>query len=464
MVRLFYRIKQLILILGDSISYFLGFWIALFLRHLALPSAFTIEQHLALFAMVFFLWVIINFINNLYDLDQYNQSPAFYKRFIETGVMSFIVGIIFFYILPSGRIAPKTILILTVVFGYAISLGWRLLYHALFRDRALKTRVLFVGYTEEMEELADMLQASNRGGFTLSAWIDPEQRVDKQKRSSVDVYHSLKTVRPAITNHKITTVVIAPHLRREDAALRELYELLFWDVHITDLASFYESLTGRIPPSTFSEGWFLDHLRHKETPIYDRMCALIDYTIGCILCVFFLIILPCVALVITCDSRGPIFIAQERVGKFGKRFKLYKFRSMYALSPDGSAETSGVQFAVKGDARITRVGTFLRKTRLDEIPQCVNLLKRDITLVGPRPERPEIVRELERRMPYYPLRHIVLPGLTSWALLHQNYTDNLETSLQKLQYDLYYIKNRSLLLDLSILLRTVNVVVRMMGQ
>ena len=135
---------------------------------------------------------------------------------------------------------------------------------------------------------------------------------------------------------------------------------------------------------------------------------------------------------------------------------------------DGSAEVCEYNFekwvAKKGDQRVTPVGKFLRKTRLDELPQAWNLLKRDVTLIGPRPERPEIVRELENRMPYYTLRHIVRPGLTGWALIHQNYTDTVDKALEKLQYDLYYIKNRSLLLDAIIALRTVNVLIRLMGQ
>ena len=137
---------------------------------------------------------------------------------------------------------------------------------------------------------------------------------------------------------------------------------------------------------------------------------------------------------------------------------------MYVLNDDGSAETHGAQFATKNDKRITPIGKFLRKSRLDELPQCLNLLKKEITLIGPRPERPEIVNELTKRMPFYSLRHVVKPGLTSWAVIHQNYTDTMETSLKKLQYDLYYIKNRSFLLDISILLRTINIIFRMKGQ
>jgi len=137
---------------------------------------------------------------------------------------------------------------------------------------------------------------------------------------------------------------------------------------------------------------------------------------------------------------------------------------MYVLKEDGSAEIDGAQFTTKDDKRVTATGKFLRKTRLDELPQFINLIKRDITLIGPRPERPEIVEQAVARLPYYSLRHMVRPGLTGWAVIRQNYTDNLEKTLQKLQYDLYYIKHRSVLMDISILLRTVNIVLRMMGQ
>ena len=137
---------------------------------------------------------------------------------------------------------------------------------------------------------------------------------------------------------------------------------------------------------------------------------------------------------------------------------------MYVLGPDGSAEENGYQFAKKDDVRITSIGKILRKTRIDELPQVINLWKHDVTLIGPRPERPEIVEELTRRMSYYPLRHVVRPGLTGWAVLHQHYADSHEKSLKKLQFDLFYIKNKSFLLDISIMLKTVNIIFRGLGQ
>jgi lipopolysaccharide/colanic/teichoic acid biosynthesis glycosyltransferase len=178
----------------------------------------------------------------------------------------------------------------------------------------------------------------------------------------------------------------------------------------------------------------------------------------------FVVLFPFIYLSIKINSPGPILYKQQRIGQGGRTFQLYKFRSMYSLTPDGGAETAGAQFAVKDDKRVTRVGKFLRKTRLDEIPQFINLLKGDITLIGPRPERPQIVEQLESAIIFYSLRHIVKPGLTGWAVVHQNYTDTMEKTLQKLQYDLYYIKNQSVFLDISILLKTINLVIRMMGQ
>jgi lipopolysaccharide/colanic/teichoic acid biosynthesis glycosyltransferase len=268
----------------------------------------------------------------------------------------------------------------------------------------------------------------------------------------------------ALEKHAIDLVVISPEIRTNSVYEHDLYNLLFTGVEIIDLAAFYEVITGRVPPFIFSEGWFLEHLHLADNPIYDRLRTIMDYGAAVIVGLIGIFLFPFIALAIKLNSPGPIFFHQKRVGKSGVEFTLYKFRSMYALAPDGSAEVNGAQFATKNDTRITAVGRFLRKTRMDELPQIWNILKRDLTLVGPRPERPEITRELEHRIHYYPLRHVVRPGITGWAQIHQNYTDNFESTEEKLQYDFYYIKNKSLLLDIIILLRTVNVVLRFRGQ
>lgn len=467
-MRFAYRMKQLILICGDGISYIAGLWMAVSLRYLTPASEETIQLILPHFLVLFFLWITVNYINGLYDLERLSNSFRFYRRLFEAGLLSILVGIMFFYLFSPATITPKTILVLNVLIGYSMSAFWRFIYNRYLGKKTLQTRVLFVGCTPEVKELITLMNAMPEKGYVPMAIIDPETQYknsnEEKSPSSVSVYRTLKTIRPAITNHKINLVVIAPHLRQDAEALRELYELLFWSVSITNLPSLYEIITGRISPSTFSEGWFLDHLKNKEQPIYGNIRTLFDIIGAVLIGIVFIALFPFIALAIKTTSRGPIFLTQKRIGKDGKIFMLYKFRSMVALSADGSAETEGAVFATKNDVRITRVGKFLRKVRFDELPQVLNIIKGDISIIGPRPERPEIVSQLEAQMPYYSLRHIVKPGLTGWAAIHQHYTDTLETSLQKLQYDLYYIKNRSLLLDASIILRSVNVVMRMMGQ
>lgn len=459
-----YRMKQLMLLGSDLVSYAIGLWLALAIRDWILPTSDTFERHIATFAIVFALWIVINYINGLYDLDKLSNKWRMYRRYAETAALSLIAGFVFFYLFVQGTITPKTILVLSVIFGYSTAALFRTIYNAIVGSKRLQTNVLFIGVTPEMKELNQIMTDHAEKGYTISAWIDPEKELEKKAYRHLNVYDRLTTIRPAITEHNIDLVVVPNHLTDDAKVLRELYELLFWDVKITNMAAFYETITGRIPPSTFSESWFLRHLHNRDQPFYDHIKTLVDYLFGLLLSVLLAIFVIPVALLIKLDSRGPIFYKQHRVGIHGKQFLLYKFRSMKALTKDGGAETDGAEFAQKGDKRITRVGWFLRKTRLDELPQAVNILKRDITLIGPRPERPEITSELEKQMPYYPLRHTVRPGLTGWAVIHQNYADSMESSLEKLQYDLYYIKNRSILLDLSILLRTVNVVLRMMGQ
>lgn len=448
---------------GDFICFILGLWLGLTARYLTVPGWQQIDKHLGPFFLLFLFWVVIIFINGLYDLGQL-RGKTYSRRFLETAIVALLFGVIFFYIFPQQGISPKTVLLLNVALGFTLSYCWRMVYNHFINTHALKTNVLFVGYTPETEELIKILENYPEQGYKITALIDPEKKITAANYPFLNIYDNLKGVNVVIKNHKVQMSIIAPHLKKDDKILRALYQLLFSKIKVMDLTSFYEVITGRVPPSTFSEAWFLENVKNQSHPIYEKIRAAIDLVLGIMMLIIFAISFPLVALAIKLISPGPIFFKQKRVGQWGKEFTIYKFRSMLALSPDGSAETGGFEFAKKNDKRITWIGKLLRKTRLDELPQCFNLLKRNITIIGPRPERPEIVREMEARMPYYSLRHIVKPGLTGWAVIHQNYTDTLETTLQKLQYDIFYIKNRSLLLDLTILLRTINVVMRMRGQ
>lgn len=458
-----YRVKQLTLAIGDLLACGLALLLALSLRKLAPATAAEFLHHAPVFVTAFLGWIVINFINGLYDVAVQPKGWAFFRRLSEAGLMSFIITIFFFYLIPTN-ITPKTILALTIVIGYLLMFGWRALTAGLLTTSTrLQSKVAFVGVTPEVAELVTICEQYPGRGYKPVAYLDLSEQPTVSLPQELPQITTLTDLPHLIREHQIDTVVIAPHLEQDPAIVQKLYTLLFSSVSITDLTSFYELITGRIPPFTFSEGWFLRHLKYRQ-PTYEKLRALIDVIIGTGLFALLLLLMIPVSLAIKLTSTGPLFIKQARVGKDGKPFTLYKFRTMYALAPDGSAELTGAVMASKSDKRITPIGKILRQLRIDELPQCLNLLRRELTLIGPRPERPEIIAQLEEQMPYYKLRHVVLPGLTGWAVLHQHYADTLEKNLQKLQYDLYYIKNRSFLLDLSILLKTVNVIVRMKGQ
>ncbi|MBU0660765.1 sugar transferase [Patescibacteria group bacterium] len=458
-MRFLYRLKQLIILSGDLLSYLLGFYLALVLRGWNIPNIERVSKHINMFIILTLIWVVINYISGLYDIGYISQKNRKSRRAVETAFLAFVAGIIYLYLRPNTDVTPKTILAIGIALGFIISSLWRWLALHIINIKTLQKAVLFIGYSPEITELLPQLHTKS---YCPKAILDQQDISVKDK--NIELFHTIKSIRSIVNTYNIKTVVIAEHMQKDPDVIKEVYELLFWSVHIYSLSEFYEEMTGRVPPCTFSESWFLSHLKSTENPVYNKWRNLLDILTIIFVGAWFLCILPFVALAIRLTSPGPIFFTQKRTGLGNKTFHLYKFRSMYALAKDGSAEVNGYQFAKKNDDRITPVGRFLRKTRIDELPQILNLIKGDISLIGPRPERPEIVQNLTEHMPYYPLRHVIKPGLTGWAVLHQNYTDTIETSLQKLQYDLYYIKNKSILVDVSIMLKTINLILRGMGQ
>jgi exopolysaccharide biosynthesis polyprenyl glycosylphosphotransferase len=224
---------------------------------------------------------------------------------------------------------------------------------------------------------------------------------------------------------------------------------LFLGINFLDFPSFYERITEKIPVTSISKVWFFENLKEGEKRIYDKFKKIFDVIVASIILFLTIPLWLLITLAIKIEDGGPVFYIQERVGKNKKIFKLIKFRSMIK-----EAEKEGPKWAEIEDQRITKVGKFLRRFHLDEIPQMMNVIRGDISLVGPRPERPEFVEKLEKEIPYYNLRHIIKPGFTGWAQIKFRYARSIMDSLEKFQYDLYYIKNRSLFLDLKILLKT----------
>ncbi|OIO18569.1 MAG: hypothetical protein COY69_03285 [Candidatus Magasanikbacteria bacterium CG_4_10_14_0_8_um_filter_32_14] len=459
-----YKLKQFILLSGDLILFFLALWSGLVLRNLEFKNTKQLSENLSVFVVIFLVWLIINYINGLYDFKKISQKK-FTSTLIQSAIASFLISIAILYIFSTNKNTnPKTILLLTVSIAYLLIFIWRKVYINIISSNKLQANILFLDYNQEFQEIIDILQKQMTLGYNTKAIIDLNNQINDSQYHNINIYKTKEKLEKIVNENQIEIIVTHNNLDKEDELSQELYQLLFKQIKITSISNFYENVTGRIPPSAFYKTWFLQYLSDLDKPVYNKFTKLLEFVSIVFFSLFFLILLPFISLAIKLNSTGKIFFKQKRFGKNNQIFWMYKFRTMYSLAEDGSAEMHGAQFAQKDDNRITGVGKFLRQTRLDELPQIINLLKGEITVIGPRPERPEISNDLQNKMSYYNLRYVIKPGITGWAQVQQHYTANLETSLQKFQYDLFYIKNRSILLDISILLKTINVILRAMGQ
>jgi exopolysaccharide biosynthesis polyprenyl glycosylphosphotransferase len=254
--------------------------------------------------------------------------------------------------------------------------------------------------------------------------------------------------------NRVRRLVVALTERRGEYPVNSLLDLRVRGYKVTEWASFYEKLSGRILIDNLSPSYFIfqEGFSKSALLLYSRRVVSLSFAAGLLLLLFPLVLIT--AFLVKIDSPGPVFYTQKRVGKNGKVFDIIKFRSMRV----GAEQNGRPLWAVRNDPRVTRVGKLIRATRLDELPQLINVLRGDLDIVGPRPERPEFVEELNMVSPYYTLRHTVNPGLTGWAQVMFSYSGTIEESRKKLQYDLFYIKNMSVKLDLFILFRTIKIV------
>lgn len=447
-----YRLKQLILALGDIFLYGGALLISVVIRlrnNVAQEFIILLPHFIALLTPI----ILINFIAGLYDISQFKQRTLT-KKILTSGGAALLLGISYFYLYPTQSVAPKTILISAFVFSFGFFYLWRLLYRRFISDTLGQLNMLFIGHDPALSELAEKITHNPALGYSIIGWLG--QNDSHSQDDKISALIAAKKI-PDI-------VVIAPSAERDTTLINKLYAHVFHQFSTKPLADVYEQILRRVPPFTFSESWFLTHLNEQQAKAYDRFRILVDIFGALFLSSVFLIVLPFVSLAIKLDSAGPIFFKQQRVGRNNSLFTLYKFRSMKALTANGSAEMNGPQFTALNDNRITRVGRILRKFRLDELPQIINVFKGEMALIGPRPERPEFTKQLTEKIPFYPLRHLVKPGFTGWAQVQQSYYGTIDENLLKLEYDLYYVKNRGPLLDTAIILRTVGIVVGMKGR
>ncbi len=398
------------------------------------------------------MWLIVFYIAGLLDLHMTRNDVVFFRTLLTSIIVCFGLSIAFFYLIPSFGVAPKTNLFIFSAIAVILLFLWRSLFNTL-TARHSSNATLIVGNNSRSQELYDYLLSHPQLGYRALGIIDI---TDSSAQSAVSKVTSYQ---------KIDVVIFSKEALNLPNIIDELYKLLHDRINFHLLSNFYESITGKIPLDAIDQIWFLENLSEGTKRTYDVMKRMFDLSLAICLGLISIPLFPIIMLAIKLDSDGPTIIKQKRVGKEGKTFYLYKFRNMFANSPDGSAEgTSGPQWAIEDDPRVTRVGKFIRKSRLDEIPQFWNILKGEMSFVGPRPERPEFHKELNEKIPFYEERYITKPGLTGWAQIKFKLDFRgkmtIQDTFEKLKYDLYYIKNRSFLLDMSILLRTIKIILQ----
>jgi exopolysaccharide biosynthesis polyprenyl glycosylphosphotransferase len=297
-------------------------------------------------------------------------------------------------------------------------------------------------------------------GYRIRAVVDSGKSRRSLELAGISVYDDSVDLKRVLREEGISVVVTAFDPRTNERLMQHLFESLALKLRFYELPTFYENVTGKIPVNSIGHIWFLENLAQADKGMYEHCKRIFDVAFSFMLSLAALPFLPFIAIAIKLESKGPVFFWQTRTGLLGRPFRAVKFRTMSI-----EAERDGVaRWAQKNDPRITRVGRFLRKSRIDELPQLWNVFRGEMSVIGPRPERPEFVVELERHIPFYNERHLVKPGLTGWAQVKFHYGASISDSFRKLQYDFFYIKNRSLILDVAILLKTVNIVMTAKGQ
>lgn len=342
-----------------------------------------------------------------------------------------------------------------------LNLLWRLLYIRVFNAPAFLRRVLIIGAGRAGSILAEIIQKIKPTPFTVVGFIDDDSKKQRTKISELPVLGSSNTLMAVIEKQNITDLIFAISGDMHDTLYSAILSAEELGIEVTTMPVVYEELLGRVPISLLADDWVLRSFvdRAHASGSYELVKRLMDF-LGAIFGLIFLIpLFPILSLLIVIDDGFPIIFSQTRVGKSGKHFDLYKFRSMCR-----DAEKDGIaRFAVENDERATRIGKFLRKSHIDELPQLINVLRGDISLVGPRAERPELVISLEKEVPFYRARLFIKPGVTGWAQINYQYASNVEETAVKLEHDLYYIMHRNIILDFMILFRTFGAVIGFRG-
>jgi len=435
--------------LGDVIVLYVSLFLMLFLIGPGIPDGNAISVHLLPFTLLFLVWLFTFFIAGLYEKHTVilkNQLP---NTLLNTQITNSFIAVLFFYLIPYFGIAPKTNLFICIVISFALLIFWRVyLFNKM--NFAPRRRALLIGSGTEMEALKNEVNNNSRYDIIFA---------DSVNLDDIKEAYLLNTLAEKFNAADYSVVVIDLKHKSIRKILGEIFSIFEHKIEIIDKHTMYEEIFDRVSISMIGYEWFLENISLSPKLTYDGVKRLTDFLLAFILgapsLLFVLMSIPLIKL----DSRGSAFYKQARVGQDGNIFEVIKLRTM--------EKAHRGQEVLGGENKITTVGKYLRRFRIDELPQLWNVLKGDLSLIGPRPEIPELVEVYEKEIPYYGIRHFIKPGLSGWAQIHQDAPPKFGTKLNdtatKLSYDLYYIKNRSFMLDMKIALRTIKTLLMRSG-
>jgi len=451
----YYPLRRIVFFLGEAVLIFaVTYWVnELVAARLGTPSGSTIEALRA--AVVTLVFVLSLYFFDLYDLNIYSSFASTAPRITQAFGFGCIALAGIYYAVPALIIPTKYFLVGYFLICLFLAL-WRGAYILLIGRRIFSTPILLIGSGELAAKICHEISSQIDSAYTVAAVVGrPDDKVEAPGAVFLDDASSLPAV---CREHGIEEIVVALDDRRGAMPVKELIQCKLDGLLITNGIGFFEDLTGKIMVEQVNPDWIIYSTGFTIGRFGNFMKRGTDILLSLIGLVLASLIMLVTAVAIKLESPGPVFYLQERVGLRGRVFKVIKFRSMRQ-----DAEKDGAVWAMRNDTRVTRVGAFIRKVRIDELPQLWNVLKGDMSFVGPRPERPVFVKELERQIPYYSLRHNVMPGVTGWAQVCYPYGASVEDALRKLEYDLYYLKNVSFSMDLWIVFQTVKTVLFQKG-
>lgn len=427
------RLKKIALLLGDIVVLYVSLAATLFIRYQGENLSVYFNTHLGPFSLIFIIWLMVFYITDLYKHSAFRSRGALFSSLFSSVFIASVSSAIIFYIFGGlFELTPKTNLAIFAGVFLVLDYLMRSAFLNLFRSGA--TNIVMLGDSPLIKEAVAGLEENPQAGYKVARWFENFDEA------------SLPSLGEIIRSGHAELVVIQPKLISNPKIIGALYDLLPLGVNLMSFSDFYETIFEKVPLEEIEEGWFVEHINPRH-PIYDRSKRIADVLFAAIFGIILLPLSLLIAAAIKASSSGPLVYKQERVGRNGKIFTLYKFRSM----TNGHA---GPLWTEKNDSRITRVGKIIRFTHLDELPQLLNVLKGNISIVGPRPEAVGLAEKYSE-FPYYEIRHIITPGLTGWAQTHFKPSASMSEAWEKLCYDIYYVKNRSFVLDFLIILKTI---------